>query len=708
MSTATLSPWLSNVEPDQTNIRAFMDNLMAKNQPMEQTRWLQSNIDSLFYVGCMQFINQYYNYTPTNATQQFYFNFIQQCVNMVTGYARQHQKSMLYIPTDGSSSATTDQYTRLILNQMHSQRLFEQIEKAKELSAVSGMVMVQPYLNFQKGDLAQGDLALKIWEYNTFIVDPFYREGADASDCEYCWFQEYISRDEAYERFGEQGLAVAPLQGSPQTYGRFYFLPENNSLYRNNLYVLSYIWYKWKSKTKKFYSKMMNQYFDIPKQNSFDPMLYQIPDLEVQEVSEPVWKLATVLNDQLIWQGENPTGVRGKCPFVPVFWNYNPEINQYDYRVRSLVRCMRDSNFLFNRRVILNHMISEGNINAGWKRKIGAVANEDNLRKTNTSYDIVINDGFELTDIEKIRPNEVPASDMQLADQLQQMIFGVSGINMENWSGQDDTQISSLTALIKQAANLTVLQKYFDQWDTAQSLIGERLLELIINNWNEYKVASIINEKPTEQFFSPSFAKYKVIVEEGLNTPTQKSMQARQMMDINQMFGREVFSPSKIIPLLNISGKDDVLKDLQEQEQMMQAHQQHDQMVAQSLEEAKLKELYSKAVSNIAIAKERVGRSESDIGLYEERISKIATNRALTTKAKTEALAKLMEVIQRYGDLEAHLKLNELQGLDSLEKSNEEQEKREVQKTAMSNDFMVQMLAGLGGESKNQGQAMGQ
>ena len=186
------------------------------------------------------------------------------------------------------------------------------------------------------------------------------------------------------------------------------------------------------------------------------------------------------------------------------------------------------------------------------------------------------------------------------------------------------------------------------------------------------------------------------MVEEGINTPTKKSMQAKQMLDINAMFGREVFTPSKIIPLLNISGKDEILKDLQQQEQAMQAHQQHEQMVAQSLEEAKLKELYSKAVSNIAIAKERVGRSESDLGLYEERISKIATNRALSTKAKTEALAKLMEVIQKYGDLEAHLKLNELNSLDSSAKSDEDQEKSDVQKTAMSNDFMVQMLAGIG------------
>ena len=515
--------------------------------------------------------------------------------------------------------------------------------------------------------------------------------------------KKYISREEAYERFGEKGLQVAPLQGSPQTYGRFYFLPENNSLYRNNLYVTSYIWYKWKTKVKKLYSPSLNQYFEVPKNNSFDPALFQIPDLDVQEVVEPVWKLAVVLNDQLVWQGENPSGIRGKCPMVPYYWNYNPEINQYDYRVRSLVRCMRDSNYLFNRRVILNHMISEGNINSGWKRKIGAVANEDNLRKTNGTYDIVINDGFEMSDIEKIIPNAVPASDMELAEQLRSMIFSVSGIDMENWSGQDDKQISSLTALIKQAANLTVLQKYFDQWDTAQSLVGDRFIELIINNWNEYKVATIINEQPTEQFFSPSFARYKVIVEEGINTPTQKSMQARQMLEVNQMFGREVFSPSKIVPLLNISGKEEIIQELMQQEQMLQAHQQHEQQVAQSIEDAKLKELYSKAALNISSAKERLGRVDSNIGLYEERLSMINRNDSMSLKDKMEALAKLVEVTKAYGDVEAALKMNALQGLEGIDEDKEARAKMDVRRQALANDFLAQMLAGKG---MNQNQAM--
>ena len=153
---------------------------------------------------------------------------------------------------------------------------------------------------------------------------------------------------------------------------------------RNDLLVLSYVWYKWKKKKKRLYSHTRKQFFDIAKDADLEMILGQIPDLEEVTVDVPCWKLAVVLNDQLMFQGENPLGFDG-CPFVPVFWNYDPHINYYDLRVRSLVRTMRDPQFLFNYKVITNNDITSATINAGWKRKIGAVANEDNLKKSGIS-----------------------------------------------------------------------------------------------------------------------------------------------------------------------------------------------------------------------------------------------------------------------------------------------------------------------------------
>lgn len=686
-------PWNNALEPNQGNVRQWLDNLYSKFQPIEQARWNQSNIDTLFYAGSQTFINRYFNFTPSFSYQNFYFNLLQQPVNMVTGYQRQHRKSFNYIPCEGADPHTTDQYTRLMTHVANKEGVHEQFSRACEQACVTGMVLLQPYLDYNADDPAQGQLRLKLWEYNSFLVDPYFRN-FDMSDAQFVWCQEYISKKEAEFRFADKTENIAPMAGTPQRYGSFYFLPENYNMARNDLMVLSYVWYKWKRKKRKLYSKRRNQFFDFTgNEQDLEPLLRNIPDLEEVTLDVPTWKLAVVLNDQLMFQGDNPLGF-DDCPFIPVFWNYEPHINYYDLRCRGLVRTMRDSNYLLNRRIIINHDISEATINQGWKRKVGAVANEDNLKKSGQGWDIVVNEGYDMTDIERIQPAAVPESDFALADQLRSLIFGTSGVDLENWSGQNDKQTSTLTALIKQAANLMVLQKYFDQWDQSLKLVGERLLQIVQNNWNAAKVGLMIGEEPSPLFQSKIFSKFQVIVEEGELTPTQQNMQAQSLMDINAAFGREVFPPSMIVPHLNITGKNEAIQFLQQQEQASAAQQQELQNVQHNLEDAKLKELYARAAASIATARERHGRAEADIGLFEERLSEITHNRAMATKAKMEALEKMVDVIGKYGEVETMLKMNQIQSFDYQQEHKENEEKADAKRTAMANDFMSQLMSG--------------
>lgn len=692
-------PWNNALEPNQTNVRQWLDNLYSKFQPIEQARWNQSNIDTLFYAGSQSFINRYFNFTPSMSYQNFYFNLIQQPVNMVTGFQRQHRKSINYIPSEGADPHTTDQYTRIIDHVANVEGINEQFSKACELATVSGMVLLQPYLDYGGDDPAQGSLKLKIWEYNSFLMDPYWR--SDINEAQFVWCQEYISKKEAEARFPDKIENIAPMAGSPQRYGSFYFLPENYNMARNDLMVLSYVWYKWKRKKKRLYSPQRNQFFDYGGgDEQLESILYNIPDLEVVEVEVPTWKLATILNDQLMFQGDNPLGF-DTCPFIPVFWNYEPHINYYDLRVRSLVKTMRDPQFLMNRRIILNHDISESSINSGWKRKVGAVANEDNLKKSGQGWDVLVNEGYELADVEKIIPNAVPPSDMALADQLMSLIYSTSGVNIENWSAQDEKQVSSLTVLLKQGANLMVLQKYFDQWDYSLKQLGGKLLDIILLNWNAAKVGLLLGEEPSPHFFSRIFAKYQVIVEEGLNTATQKQQEFIQWMELNQALGG-IIPGSEIAKRAVIQGKNELVEILAKQEQAQAAAAEHAQNVAHVLEEAKVKELYSKAVSNIATAREKHGRAESNIGLFEERLSMIGRNNSMSAKAKAEALEKLVEVTHKYGELEAHLKMNELNSIDREEEDKEAMAKVDAKRTSMANDFVAQMLGGMQGGQQNQ------
>jgi hypothetical protein len=359
-----------------------------------------------------------------------------------------------------------------------------------------------------------------------------------------------------------------------------------------------------------------------------------------------------------------------------------------------------------NRRIILNHDISESSINTGYLRKVGAVANEDNLKKSGQGYDILINEGYEITDVQKIVPNAVPPSDMALADQLQSLIFATSGVNIENWSAQENGQVSSLTVLLKQGANLMVLQKYFDQWDMALKLLGDKLLKIVLNNWNAAKCSLIIGEDPSPHFYSKIFAKYQTLVEEGLNTATQRQQEFMQWLELNAALGG-IIPPSEIAKRATIQGKTELMEILANAEKQQAAVQEHATTVQHVLEEAKIKELYSKSAKNLADARERHGRTESNIGLFEERLSMIGRNNAMSAKAKAEALEKLVEVTHRYGELEAHLKMNDLQSLDNQEENKEAMAKVDAKRTSLANDFVAQMLGSMG-QGQQEGQDQGQ
>lgn len=684
-------PWNSDIEPNQGNIRQWLDNLYAKFQPYEQARWNESNIDYMFWAGAQTFVNRYFNNPQANNNQQFYFNIIQPLVQLVTGYQRQHRKSLTFVPFEGADTDTTDQYTRMIMHVCNTQGLHETFSRACEASAIGGLCLLMPYLDYTGCDPAQGEMKMKLWEFNSFIADPFARE-YDYSDARFVWCQEYISKKEAEDRFPDKMDVIVGMSGTPQRFGNFYFLPENHNMSRNDLLVLSYVWYKWKTKRKKLYSASRNQFFDFAQDNeNLEEVLYSIPDLEVVEVDVPCWKVAVVLNDQLMFQGDDPTGGT-KCPFIPVMWNYDPYLPYADLRVRSMVRPTRTCQYLFNHKIINNNDISEATINAGWKRKVGAVANEDNLKKSGQGYDIIVNEGYELSDIEKIIPTGVPESDLALAEQMGELVNRVTGIQLENWSAQDDKQASTLTTMIKQAANLTVFQKYFDQWDQSWKLCGERMMEIILNNWNASKVGLMLGEEPTAYFYSKIFVNYQTTVQEGLLTPTQKNYQAQQMMEINASFGREVIPPSMIIKDMNIQGKAEILEFLQKQEEAASQQQSDAEMVAHAIEDAKLKELYTKSVANIARAREDHSRSESNLGLFEERLSMIERNRALSLKEKQAALTSLLENMQRFGQIETEYADNKL-AVDAYGvRTNEEMEKQDVERRTEANKFLEQIL----------------
>ena len=246
-----------------------------------------------------------------------------------------------------------------------------------------------------------------------------------------------------------------------------------------------------------------------------------------------------------------------------------------------------------------------------------------------------------------------------------------------------------------------VLQKYFDQWDYAFKLLGDKLLQIVLNNWNAAKVGLIIGEEPSPHFFSRIFAKYQVVVEEGLNTAIQRQQEFQQTLELNQALGG-IIPASYIASIATLQGKNKLMEVLGQQEQQQQAMAQEQHMFMSAAEDAKIKELYSKAAMNIANARERHSRSDSNLGLFEERLSMISKNRAAANKDKVEALNKLIEAIHKYGEVETLLKEGDLESLEVEQIQREGLEKMDAKRTSAGNEFIAKMLSGLSAGGQGQ------
>jgi hypothetical protein len=681
-------PWDTDAEPNESNIKTWMDNLYGKFEPIEQARWNQSNIDVLFYAGEQRFINSYFNFYPTYNFQNFHFNILQQPINMVTGYQRQHRKSITFTPIEGSKQDFADDLTKLIVYANNYRGVLEKLSVAYEQSAISGMCLIQPYLDYTD-DPVNGTLDLRIWPYNSFMCDAYFRE-LDGSDANFWWLQQYISKQEAVNYFPEKAGLIQTMSGYGNRYGKFYFLPENYNLARNDLLVLSYIWYKTKRKKKMLYNQNDGITYDYADNDKYlDELVANTDFYEVIEVDVPTWKVAVVLNEHLMYLGANPLSF-DESPLIPVFWNYDPHVSQFDLRVRSLTRAMRDTQFLMNRRIILNHQISESSLNTGWKYIEDSIVNPEILKEGGYGGDIIVKQGNALTDIEKIIPNAVPPSDMELANQLADLIFRTSGVNQELMGMSDDSK-TGIEVMLRQGAGLVTLQKYFDQWDSVLKTLGKLEQKIIQNKWSPSKIARILGKEANVEFLNKTFSKYDVLCAEGLNTTIQQQQQFLQVVQLNEILGG-IIPPKFILQNSTIQGKNEIITAVEEREKAQMEAAQQQMHLEHAKFETELQLNTAKAVNEMTWAKERDQRSKADIGLYEERLSMITQNKSMALKNKVEALQKLLEIIAQHGEMESAKTANRLQALGDVQESNDTRERIDAKMETESADYLKKSL----------------
>lgn len=603
------------------SILSRMESFYAESITINQSFWGEADTDTRFEAGDQTLWNDLYGNLPANRRTQFNFNRIRRVINMISGHQRRNRKSTIVVPVENGDSKTADQFTKVLLWASDREQMLNTISESFHGALVTGMNLLQVWLDY-RSDPVSGNIRVDNCSYNSFLIDPYFRK-KDLSDCNALWKRSFLTRKEVMSLLPGHEKEIMELPGNDSGQGRdgkFQFMPESYNYGYKNLITYDEYYYRDYRTQKMLVDAQTGETMEWRSNNDEGLRLFlqQYPQVTVVDQEIPTVKVAVVVQGKVFYDGPNPLGI--DCyPFVPVLGYYNPQMPYFPYRIQGVVRGLRDSQYLYNRRKIIELDILESQINSGWIYKENALVNPKDVFLSGQGRGLALKEEAQMTDVQQIQAPQVPPSMIELSKLLGQEIQEISGVNEELLGSAMDDKAGVLS-MLRQGAGLTTLQVLFDQLDQSQKNLGKIMIDIIQANFTPGKIKRIIEEEPTEQFYNKAFGKYDAAIEDGLNTTTQRQMQFAQMLQL-----REVGVPISTKDLLDaatIQGKEKIIQNAMQQEQQ-QSQLQQMQMQAQLQEQ--------QARTQLAQA-----RAVADQGLGMERISRIEENRALAVERRAE------------------------------------------------------------------------
>lgn len=662
----TLFPQLSDtyyVDNDH-NILKLMDYTYAKNITINQSYWSEADTDARFKAGDQTLWNDIYGNLPAFRRRQFNFNRIRRVVNMIAGYQRQHRKSTVVTPVESKNQNAADQFTKLLFHAKNRNHVLNTISDAFEGAVTCGMNLLSIWMDY-RSDPVNGDICVDNVAYNGYLIDPFFKK-MDLSDCNSIWTRKYLSRAQASALMPGREKEIKEMRGYGNRDGKFQFIPESYNYAQEDLIIYDEFWYLDSRKQKILIDTQTGETKEWQGQDDdLKEFLRMFRNVVAIDQEIPTVKLAIVIQGKVMYHGLNPLGI-DRYPFVPVWAYYEPEIPYFPWRVQGVVRGLRDAQYLYNRKMIIQADILESQMTSGFIYREDALVNPKDvfLQGQGRGLAIKANDRPLSDNVIPIQPPGLNPSMMQLTQELAAEITQISGVS-EELLGMADDDKAGILSMLRQGANLTTLQILFDQLDHSQKILGNIMIDLIQKNWTPGKVARIIDAEPDQEFYNRAFSKYDAVVEDGLNTSTQRQMQFAQLLNMQQI-GIPV-PTNLLIESSTLQNKNQLIEAIQkEQEQQSQMAQQQQQAQIEVLK-AQIENMKAQAAANEGLGLERVSRIQENQALAIERRAKAQHDLDLGTLDKIKAAKELDDIdlaqLQRYLSIIKMMQENEKQKL---------------------------------------------
>lgn len=567
----------------------------------------------------------------------FVFNRIRRNINMVTGYQRKHRLSSVVSPVENSDQKTADQLSKLLLYAMNRGDGYQIISDCFGGALKTGWNLMSLWMDYRE-DPINGDICFQREPYSAFITDPYFTS-VNFSDCAYIQRRKYIGIEQAESLLPGQEKELRELhkmgwaRDDKFTWLPYQRQPNGQDLLAYNEFYLQ----KWRN-VPMIVDMESGEYteFDVD-DDRMKEFLQIYPQLKVLKRPKRYIERHIIVNDELMRSDENPYGL-DEYPFVPFLAVFEPESDQWDLKVQSLIRCMIDPQRESNRRRSQMIDILDSQINSGWIADENSVVNPRSLFQSSQGKVVWRKQDAKPGALEKIPPAQIPPSMFQLQEIFDKDIVEIAGINDAAFGMTENAGESGIMMMLRQGASIVNLQDMFDNLRASQKSISRKVLKLI-QTWSPEKVQRIINENPSQQFYNKDFSKYDVVVQEGILTDTQQQMYFRQLVDLKNL-GAPV-TGEMLAKAAPIQGKSEFIEQLSQLEQSQQQAAQQQAQLQNEVVESERQSKQAQAISDIALSKERFTRAVANMGLEDERASKAVQDRADSALSRVKAMKEL-------------------------------------------------------------------
>ncbi len=622
-----------------------MEHFYSESITINTSFWTEADTDTRFEAGDQTLWNELYGNLPAHRRRQFQFNRIRRTINMVSGYQRRNRKSTIVVPIENSDQITADQFSQIIMWANRKENVLETISESFHGALVTGMNLLQVWVDYRE-DPISGNIKVDNCPYNSFLIDPFFRK-ADLSDCNGLWKRTYLTKKEVLSLLPGSEEEIIGLPNNVHRDGKFEFMPENFNYSQANLLTYDEFYYRDYRSQKMLVDSETGETIEWKSEDpdALKDFLVLYPQVTTVTQDIPTVKMAVVVQGKVMYDGPNPLGI-DKYPFVPVLGYFNPQMSSFEWRIQGMVRGLRDAQYLYNRRRVIELDILESQVTSGFKYKENALVNPKDIFLAGQGRGIALKEEAAMSDVEAIQPPQIPQSMIQLSELLAQEINQISGVNEELLGSAMDDKAGVLS-MLRQGAGLTTLQILFDQLDRSQKLLGGLMIDIIQSNFTPGKVARIIEDKPSEQFYNKAFGIYDAAIEEGLNTTTQKQMQFAQMLQLRE--AGVPISDEDLLESATIQNKTTILENMQKKQQEEAQAQQMQTKIAIEEQQARTDLAHARAEADRGLAEERISRVPENRAFAIERLTESEENRAGASK---DRMSGLLDIVKALKELE--------------------------------------------------------